>query len=76
MFLIWLRTAWYLHLGFHKTGTSYTKKKYKEKNIPKLRKDLELFDGAESGAFVSEDGLQMPRNEKNRLKQFVTGVIA
>lgn len=38
--------------------------KCKEKNIPKLRKELRWFDGADSDGFVSEDGLQMPRNTK------------
>lgn len=40
--------------------------KHQEKNVPKLRKDLEWLDRADPDGFVSEDGPQIPRNEKNQ----------
>lgn len=52
-------------LAFRLPKTRFFLPKHKEENIPKLRKDLEEFVGAGSDDFVSEDGLQMPRNNKN-----------
>lgn len=51
-------------LAFRLPRTSFFLPKHKEENIPKLRKDLGEFVGAGSDDFVSEDGLQMPRNKK------------
>lgn len=51
-------------LAFRLPRTRFFLPKYGKENIPKLRKDLEEFVGAGSDGFVSEDGLQMPRNKK------------
>lgn len=45
--------------------------KHQEENVPKLRKDLEWLDKADSDGFVREDGPQIPRSEKIRLKPLV-----